>query len=134
MNIAIHFEIPVQDLERAIRFYEGVFETVLERVQIDGNEMALFPLESGTAGCSGALAKGESYVPSLDGTRIYLRVADIEGAMARALASGGACLYPVTRVGGRGEPPGGGVSGLRGESHRLAGGNLTIIYPMHGIC
>ncbi|MFM4668284.1 VOC family protein [Aeromonas media] len=23
MNIAIHFEIPVQDLERAIRFYEG---------------------------------------------------------------------------------------------------------------
>jgi len=47
MNIAIHFEIPVQDLERAIRFYEGVFETVLERVQIDGNEMALFPLESG---------------------------------------------------------------------------------------
>ena len=32
MNIAIHFEIPVQDLERAIRFYEGVFETVLERV------------------------------------------------------------------------------------------------------
>ena len=58
MNIAIHFEIPVQDLERAIRFYEGVFETVLERVQIDGNEMALFPLESGTAGCSGALAKG----------------------------------------------------------------------------
>ena len=73
MNIAIHFEIPVQDLERAIRFYEGVFETVLERVQIDGNEMALFPLEGGTAGCSGALA--------------------------RALASGGACLYPVTRVG-----------------------------------
>ncbi|MFM5245157.1 VOC family protein [Aeromonas caviae] len=99
MNIAIHFEIPVQDMERAIRFYEGVFETVLERVQIDGNEMALFPLESGTAGCSGALAKGESYVPSLDGTRIYLRVPDIEGTMARALASGGACLYPVTRVG-----------------------------------
>lgn len=94
MNIAIHFEIPVQDLERAIRFYEGVFETVLERVQIDGNEMALFPLEGGTAGCSGALAKGESYVPSLDGTRIYLRVPDIEGAMARALASGGPVSIP----------------------------------------
>lgn len=99
MNIAIHFEIPVQEMARAIRFYEAVFDLALEPVEIDGNEMALFPLESGTAGCSGALAKGESYVPSLDGTRIYLRVADIEGAMARALASGGACLYPVTRVG-----------------------------------
>ncbi|MFM5193014.1 VOC family protein [Aeromonas media] len=52
MNIAIHFEIPVQDLERAIRFYEGVFEIALERVHIDDNEMALFPL------LDGVLAKG----------------------------------------------------------------------------
>ena len=58
MNIAIHFEIPVQDLERAIRFYEALFEIVLERAHIDGNEMALFPLLDGVAGCSGALAKG----------------------------------------------------------------------------
>ena len=42
MNIAIHFEIPVQDLTRAIRFYEALFEITLERAQIDGNEMALF--------------------------------------------------------------------------------------------
>ena len=58
MNIAIHFEIPVQDLTRAIRFYEALFEIALERAQIDGNEMALFPLLDGMAGCSGALAKG----------------------------------------------------------------------------
>ena len=58
MNIAIHFEIPVQDLERAIRFYEGVFEIALERVHIDDNEMALFPLLDGVAGCSGAVATG----------------------------------------------------------------------------
>ena len=58
MNIAIHFEIPVQDLTRAIRFYEALFEIALERAQIDGNEMALFPLLDGVAGCSGALAKG----------------------------------------------------------------------------
>ncbi|WP_256351210.1 VOC family protein [Aeromonas sp. sif0611] len=58
MNIAIHFEIPVQDLERAIRFYEALFEIALERVHIDDNEMALFPLLDGVAGCSGALAKG----------------------------------------------------------------------------
>ena len=66
---------------------------MLERVQIDGNEMALFPLESGTAGCSGALAKG-SYVPSLDGTRIYLRVPDIEGAMARHWHQAGPVSIP----------------------------------------
>ncbi|MFM5086989.1 VOC family protein [Aeromonas media] len=76
----------------------GVFEIDLERVHIDGNEMALFPLLDGVAGCSGALAKGESYVPSLDGTRVYLKVVDIALAMARALTAGGECLYPVTRV------------------------------------
>jgi predicted enzyme related to lactoylglutathione lyase len=37
-------------------------------------------------------------VPSHDGTRVYLQVTNIEGAMARALASGGVCLYSVTRV------------------------------------
>ncbi|MFM5843793.1 VOC family protein [Aeromonas sanarellii] len=98
MNIAIHFEIPVQEMARAILFYEAVFDLALEPVEIDGNEMALFPLESGTAGCSGALAKGESYVPSLDGTRIYLQVTDIERTLGRALQLGGECLYPVTRV------------------------------------
>ncbi|WP_408839114.1 VOC family protein [Aeromonas media] len=91
----LHFEIPVQDLERAIRFYEALFEIALERVHIDDNEMALFPL------LDGVLAKGESHVPSLDGTRVYLKVVDIALAMARALASGGVCLYPLTRVGER---------------------------------
>ncbi|MFC5707141.1 VOC family protein [Aeromonas eucrenophila] len=98
MNIAIHFEIPVRDLGRATAFYERVFELTLERVSIDGNEMALFPLDEEAPGCSGALAMGESYVPSLDGTRIYLRVAEIERVMARALEAGAGELYPVTQV------------------------------------
>ncbi|MEG3027148.1 MAG: VOC family protein [Aeromonas sp.] len=98
MNIAIHFEIPARDLARAIRFYEQVFELELERTTIDGNEMALFPLDEQAPGCSGALARGESYVPSLDGTRIYLRVGDIERALDRALGAGAKVLYPVTRV------------------------------------
>lgn len=98
MNIAIHFEIPVQEMARAIRFYEAVFDLALEPVEIDGNEMALFPLHEGQEGSSGALAKGESYVPSLDGTRIYLQVPDIERTLGRALQLGGECLYPVTRV------------------------------------
>ena len=98
MNLAIHFEIPVTDLERAIRFYETVFEIELERADIDGNERALFPLHEDKAGCSGALAKGDSYVPSLDGTRVYLVVSDIEKTIQRALLAGAEELYPITRV------------------------------------
>ena len=131
MNIAIHFEIPVQDLERAIRFYEGVFETVLERVQIDGNEMALFPLESGTAGCSGALAKG----------RAMCRAWMAPGSICGCLTSRGPWPGHWHRAGpvsipspGSGRASGWRSVGIAGESHRLAGGNLTIIYPVHGIC
>ncbi|MFA7261076.1 MAG: VOC family protein [Aeromonas bestiarum] len=94
MNIVMHFEIPVTDMTRAIEFYSRVFGITFERAEIDGNEMALFPLLEGGEGCS-----GETYVPSLDGTRIYLAVTDIEQVMASALLAGAKSLYPVTRVG-----------------------------------
>lgn len=87
-NIAMHFEIPVTDMARATAFYRRVFGIEFELTQIDGNEMALFPLTEGVEGCSGALAKGESYVPSIDGTRIYLAVSEIERVMATAQAAG----------------------------------------------
>ena len=99
VNIGMHFEIPVTDMQRAIAFYSAVFDIEFERVEIDGNEMALFPLIDGAEGCSGALARGESYVPSLDGTRIYLTVNNIERVMAGALLAGARLLYPATQVG-----------------------------------
>ncbi|PTT48631.1 VOC family protein [Aeromonas sp. HMWF016] len=99
VNIGMHFEIPVTDMQRAIAFYSAVFDIEFERAEIDGNEMALFPLIDGAEGCSGALARGESYVPSLDGTRIYLTVNNIDRVMADALSAGAKLLYPVTLVG-----------------------------------
>ena len=95
----MHFEIPVTDMQRAVAFYSAVFDIEFECAEIDGNEMALFPLIDGAEGCSGALARGESYVPSLDGTRIYLMVTDIERVMAAVLLAGAKTLYPVTQVG-----------------------------------
>ncbi|ELM3615877.1 VOC family protein [Aeromonas sobria] len=99
INIGMHFEIPVTDMQRAIAFYSAVFDIEFERAQIDGNEMALFPFIDGAQGCSGALARGDSYIPSLDGTRIYLTVNNIERVMAGALLAGAKLLYPVTQVG-----------------------------------
>lgn len=53
-----YFEIPVNDLEHAIAFYSAVFGCQLDRVEVDGNQMANFPLLEGGAGAFGALAKG----------------------------------------------------------------------------
>jgi predicted enzyme related to lactoylglutathione lyase len=64
--------------------------------------MALFPDADESGSASGALATGDSYVPSVDGTRVYFRVDDVEGTLARALDRGGQVLYPVTDVGEQG--------------------------------
>lgn len=99
MPAATYFEIPVTDLDRAAAFYSHVFDISLERADIDGNAMALFPETPDGRGASGALAQGESYVPSLDGTRVYLAVDDIDAALARVRELGGEMLYPKTLVG-----------------------------------
>ena len=99
MNPVSYFEIPVTDLDRAVEFYTAVFGHGFERMIIDGNDMALFPNAEGAAGISGALAKGESYMPGTAGARVYFTVADIPATLARAVAAGGSVLYPETAVG-----------------------------------
>lgn len=101
MNPVVYFEIPVEDLPRAIRFYSTVFGYELERESIDGYEMARFPRQDGAPGASGALAKGEVYKPSTSGPIVYFQVADMEETFRRAEAQGGRRLYPKTAVGGQ---------------------------------
>lgn len=71
INLVCYFEIPVSDLDRAVAFYRAVFGCDFERVAIDGNEMALFPSDAAASGASGALARGDSYVPGRQGVRGY---------------------------------------------------------------
>jgi uncharacterized protein len=98
-NPVVHFEIPVTDLDRAMRFYRAVFGYVLTRRTVDGLEMAFFPRVDGKPGASGALAKGDVYVPAKTGIIIYFDVPDIDAALARARANGGTILYPKTDIG-----------------------------------
>lgn len=99
MNVVGYFEIPVTDMPRAVDFYSYVFAVALKITTIDGNEMALFPDIAGAGGTSGALAKGESYVPSIDGTRVYFVVPSIERVLERVTEKGGRELYPKTAIG-----------------------------------
>lgn len=99
-NPVCYFEIPVRDLHLAADFYRKVFLLPeFEFAEVDGNEMAFFPLDPASHGASGALARGESYVPSVDGTRVYFRTDDLEATLARAVSAGGRELYPPTSIG-----------------------------------
>ena len=94
-----YFEIAVINLERAILFYTAVFGFKLERQTIDGYEMALFPQNHDAPGASGALAKGDVYVPSKTGAIVYFSVDDIDAVLKRAEAEGGSVLYPKKAIG-----------------------------------
>jgi uncharacterized protein len=94
-----YFEIPVNDLERAIFFYSAVFGCEFDRVDVDGNQMANFPSLEGGSGASGALAKGASYIPGTQGVRVYFDTENIDKTLANAVAAGGKVLYPKTSIG-----------------------------------
>jgi uncharacterized protein len=98
-NPVVYFEIPVADLDRASAFYTAVFGHRLTRQTIDGYAMALFPAAADGAGASGALAKGDVYVPARTGPIVYFGVDDIAAVQARAMAAGGKVLLKKQPVG-----------------------------------
>lgn len=98
-NPVVYFEIPVSNIDRAIKFYKSVFNFTFEREVIDKNEMALFPFVEENSGISGALAKGEIYKPTNDGVVIYFRAENIDKTLKTAIENGGQVLYPKTSNG-----------------------------------
>lgn len=97
-NPATYFEIPVDDLNRAMTFYSRVFDCDFVQDSIHGNDMAFFPWESGASGITGALAKGETYKPSMSGSLIYLSSSDLEKTLLKIAEAGGSILFPKTEV------------------------------------
>lgn len=95
-NPVVYFEIPVNDIDRAIKFYKAVFNFNFDIENIDNNEMALFPFDVENSGISGALAKGEIYKPTKDGVVIYFKTENIDETIKQATSNGGQILYPRT--------------------------------------
>ena len=94
------FEIPTANFERAIKFYEALFQVTLARENIDG-DVAMFPGDETST--SGALiAPQDGYSPSASGPVIYLDAgADLQPVLDRAAALGGQILLAKTPL-----PPG----------------------------
>ncbi len=119
-NPVPYFEIPVDDMDRAVAFYEGLLGTKLTRQKVDGYDMALFPFEEGAPGATGALAKGDVYRPSKNGPILYFRVKDIRQIVAKAQAMGRPILYPVKDIGD---------AGYVAEIEDSEGNRLALLQP-----
>lgn len=68
------FEIPATDISRAIDFYQAILDIPIEKMEIPGMEMGIFPYEDQMV--TGVIIKGEGYKPTADGVTIYLNGGD----------------------------------------------------------
>ncbi len=99
INPVVWFEIPVVDMERGRAFYEAVFNQELTVIDMGPRQMAMFLMEMGIPGVSGALVKEEHFVPSYAGTLVYFSVADITDTLNKVVANKGKELIPKTSIG-----------------------------------
>lgn len=92
------FEIPVNDMERARKFYGETFQTEMPVSEMFDALMAFFTTDK-DALVSGALIKHEWAKPSMDGAIIYFNCGeDLLPFQNRAEAAGGKVLVPKTQI------------------------------------
>ncbi len=95
-NPVVYFEIPVLEMNRAVKFYQTVFGFEFERKTIDNYEMALFPFKKEDSGITGSLAKGDVYKPTKDGVILYFKTDNIEETLKKVISQNSKILYPKT--------------------------------------
>lgn len=91
-NTVRWFEIYVQDIERARKFYEAVFEVKLSKLDspIEDAEFWSFPsMQMDRAGTSGALVKMKGVPSGGMGTLVYFACVDCAVEAARVAKAGG---------------------------------------------
>ena len=95
------FEIPVSDMDRAVKFYNTVLGADMKAgPAMPGYTMAMLPSEDATGG---ALVQGEGYTPTTEGALIYLQCGDdLSVSLGKIAGAGGKVLQPKTDIGENG--------------------------------
>lgn len=93
------FEIYVQDMERARRFYESVLQLKLERLDAGDLDYWAFPMSMGQPGTSGALVRIVGVPSGGSGTLVYFACEDCALEGGRVAGAGGKVHREKTSIG-----------------------------------
>ncbi len=96
-NIVGWFEIPVTKMDRAIKFYETVFNVKLKRQEMGSLIMAWFPSFEDAPGSPGSLVfESQYYKPSDEGVLIYFTTpsGNLDEDLEQVKKEGGRVLMP----------------------------------------
>ncbi|MGF1565959.1 MAG: VOC family protein [Flavobacteriales bacterium] len=99
-------EIYVDDMARAQKFYETVFQIDMVPMQAPGEfgdlEMLSFPWAQGESNISGALCKTSATKPGAGGTLVYFTCSDCAVETARVENAGGTVVQGKMPIGDHG--------------------------------
>lgn len=114
-NQIVWADIPVRDLERAIRFYSAVLGAPVKRQETPEGPVGILPHEEGEVG--GCLFRRPGEEPSERGPMLYLNAnGRLDQALAAVEGQGGKVLQPRHAIG----PYGYRAIILDSEGNRLA--------------
>lgn len=101
MNPVGWFEIYVDDLSRATKFYEAVLGQKLTKLDAPVSELQMmsFPMEQGSGGASGALVKMEGVRAGGNSTIVYFVSDDCAKQQDRVAGAGGKIFKPKFPIG-----------------------------------
>ena len=101
------FEIYVDDMERATKFYEGVFQVKTDPLEnadkmAPGLEMQMFPGEMEKYGAAGAICKMDGVKAGGNSTMVYFSCDDCAVEAARISEFGGKLMQEKFSIGEHG--------------------------------
>lgn len=101
MNAIGWFDIFVNELDRAVAFYETVLGCTLAPIGDPTGEtqMMSFPADMSVYGAGGALSKSAHAGPGVGGTIIYFNAEDCAVEEARVADAGGQVVRPKFSIG-----------------------------------
>jgi uncharacterized protein len=83
------FEIYVNDMNRAKRFYESMLQVNFEKIPMPDLEMWKFAMDMNNYGASGALVRMDGFPAGGNSTLVYFSCADCAVEAARVVPAGG---------------------------------------------
>ena len=86
-------------MDRAIKFYNEVFQIEINKQDFGSTEMGWFPFDGKAKGAPGTLIKSEGhYKPSTDGVLVYFSCEDVNNELANIERAGGTILQTKTQI------------------------------------
>jgi uncharacterized protein len=98
-NSITWFEIPVTDFDRAMKFYNTIFDYEMPHMDNGSVRMGFLQYEIAEHRVGGAICQGPGYVPSLQGVLAYLNAgSDLTAVLNRVEGAGGKIQMPKTFI------------------------------------